>query len=95
MFQVATAHTRQYMLYRVVHNSIPAAARLPGYQLAGKAGTAQVVVGGRYSPTVFISTFSAFFPAGHPRFPISVMVRGAKNALRVGAGRSACSCDRQ
>jgi len=75
---VSTARTMQHMLYRVVHDGIPDAARLPGYQLAGKTGTAQVVIGGRYSPDVYVSTFSGFFPAGHPRFTISVMVRGAK-----------------
>jgi cell division protein FtsI (penicillin-binding protein 3) len=78
VIQVTTARTVQHMLYRVVRDGIPQAARLPGYQLAGKTGTAQVVVNGRYSPDVYVSTFSAFFPAGHPRFTVSVMVRGAK-----------------
>lgn len=53
-------------------------AFMEGYALAGKTGTAQVVVNGRYSPTVFNSTFAGFFPADAPRVTMVIMAHGAE-----------------
>ncbi len=41
-------------------------AAIPGYRLAGKTGTAQKVVNGRYSDTRFIANFVGFAPARRP-----------------------------
>ena len=47
-------------------------ARVPGYTVAGKTGTAQMVYGGRYSQTDFRGSFIGFFPATDPRLAILV-----------------------
>ena len=47
-------------------------ARIPGYAVAGKTGTAQMVYGGRYSQTDFRGSFIGFFPADDPRVTILV-----------------------
>jgi cell division protein FtsI (penicillin-binding protein 3) len=41
-------------------------ARIPGYRLAGKTGTAQKVIDGRYSRTRFVANFIGFAPARRP-----------------------------
>ena len=47
-------------------------ARVPGYTVAGKTGTAQMVYGGHYSQTDFRGSFIGFFPASDPRLAILV-----------------------
>ncbi len=49
---------------------------IPGYQLAGKTGTANKVdpKTGTYSDTNYIASFVGFAPANNPKLLISVMV---------------------
>ena len=47
-------------------------AAVPGYSVAGKTGTAQMVEHGRYSSVLHRGTFVGFFPAMEPRFTILV-----------------------
>jgi cell division protein FtsI/penicillin-binding protein 2 len=49
-------------------------AAMPGWDLAGKTGTAQVVVHGQYSKTEFIASFVGFVPATNPKLEVMVMV---------------------
>lgn len=72
------ARSTREMLQAVIEEGIPHQAGVKGYALAGKTGTAQVVVDGRYSSTVYDSVFAGFFPASAPRVTIAVMVHGAK-----------------
>ncbi|MBZ9751387.1 penicillin-binding protein 2 [Deinococcus sp. HMF7604] len=67
-----TRHMLKSVIERIETNTIK------GYDLAGKTGTAQVVIDGRYSSTVYDSVFAGFFPVESPRITIAVMVRGAK-----------------
>lgn len=48
-------------------------ARLDGYRVAGKTGTAQKPVNGRYSNTAFTSSFAGFLPADDPEIAIIVV----------------------
>ena len=41
-------------------------ARIAGYRMAGKTGTAQKVIDGRYSNTLYIANFIGFAPARRP-----------------------------
>ncbi|GGQ93398.1 peptidoglycan D,D-transpeptidase FtsI family protein [Deinococcus ruber] len=75
-----TARTIRELLHYVVSNGIPHEAGIEGYDLAGKTGTAQVVVDGRYSDTIYDSVFAGFFPSEQPRVTLAVMVHGAKEA---------------
>jgi cell division protein FtsI/penicillin-binding protein 2 len=49
-------------------------ARVDGYKLAGKTGTAQKAEGGGYSATRYVSSFIGFAPARDPRLLVAVVV---------------------
>ncbi len=48
-------------------------ARLKGYTVAGKTGTSQKVVNGRYSNSKYIASFVGIVPATNPRFVLLVI----------------------
>lgn len=73
-----TARLTRSMLRKVIEEGIPGMAGIKGYEIAGKTGTAQVVVDGRYSSTVYDSVFAGFFPSTAPYVTVAVMVHGAK-----------------
>ncbi len=50
-------------------------ARIPGYRVAGKTGTAQMAEHGIYSRTRFCGTFVGFFPAEDPQLTILVTLQ--------------------
>lgn len=56
-------------------------AHLPGYPLAGKTGTAQVVVDGRYSREVFTAWFAGFVPGNRPLYTVVVAVHHPKGEI--------------
>ncbi|AWI07973.1 peptidoglycan D,D-transpeptidase FtsI family protein [Ereboglobus luteus] len=73
-----TAETMRALLQRVVSaDGTAGKIALPGYQLAGKTGTAQKLVDGRHSKKNHIASFSGFFPASAPRVVITVIVDDA------------------
>jgi len=49
-------------------------AALPGYSVAGKTGTAQKVIGGKYSHDKFVASFVGIVPADSPRLVVLVAV---------------------
>jgi cell division protein FtsI/penicillin-binding protein 2 len=49
-------------------------AAIKGYDLAGKTGTAQVVINGKYSNSLFDSSFIGMVPASHPKLVVAVVV---------------------
>jgi cell division protein FtsI/penicillin-binding protein 2 len=67
--QAATEVSR--MLAEAVEMNIPK-ANVPGYTIAGKSGTSQVVIGGTYHPTRTVASFAGFGPIETPRFAILV-----------------------
>jgi cell division protein FtsI (penicillin-binding protein 3) len=58
-------------------------AAVPGYRVAGKTGTAQRVVDGRYQG--YTASFVGFAPADAPRLVISVSLQDPKNGYYGGA----------
>lgn len=60
---------------------------IPGYQLAGKTGTANKVDSrtGEYSKANYVASFVGFAPARKPRLLVSVMVDEPKGAIYGGA----------
>jgi cell division protein FtsI (penicillin-binding protein 3)/stage V sporulation protein D (sporulation-specific penicillin-binding protein) len=73
-----TAATMARMLEGVVRPGGTAVeASIPGYEVAGKTGTAQKLIDGRYSRSHHIGSFVGFFPASKPRVVISVIVDDA------------------
>jgi cell division protein FtsI (penicillin-binding protein 3) len=73
-----SARTLRGLLHNVIRDGIFKSAGIKGYDLAGKTGTAQVVVGKSYSNTVYDSVFAGFFPSEQPQVTIAVMVHGAR-----------------
>jgi cell division protein FtsI (penicillin-binding protein 3) len=55
------------VLATVVAEGTGRQAAVEGYPVAGKTGTAQKVVGGRYSHRHFVASFVGFAPVGEPR----------------------------
>jgi len=49
-------------------------AQIPGWDLAGKTGTASVVVNGQYSDTDYIASFIGMVPTRDPRLVVAVVV---------------------
>lgn len=71
-----TAKTITGMLARVTvqgEGTAPVAA-IPGYEIAGKTGTTQKLINGRYSSAHHVASFVGFFPASRPELVISVIV---------------------
>jgi cell division protein FtsI (penicillin-binding protein 3) len=61
-------------------------ARVPGYRLAGKTGTAQKPDGqGGYSKTNFVASFIGYAPARDPRLLVAVMVDQPRGEYSGGA----------
>jgi cell division protein FtsI (penicillin-binding protein 3) len=56
-------------------------AAIPGYDMAGKTGTANVVVGNTYSSTKYIASFIGFVPTNHPKLLVAVMVDEPQGAI--------------
>ncbi|MFL5782369.1 MAG: peptidoglycan D,D-transpeptidase FtsI family protein [Thermoleophilaceae bacterium] len=75
VIQAATAHRVARMLEGVLGPGGTAQeAKIPGYILAGKTGTAQKPVNGGYSETKYFASFIGFAPARRPRLLVAVMV---------------------
>jgi cell division protein FtsI (penicillin-binding protein 3) len=49
-------------------------AAISGYDLAGKTGTAEVAVDGRYSNSKFVASFIGMVPASDPKLVVAVVV---------------------
>ncbi len=55
------------LLVTVVETGTGIEADIPGWQVAGKTGTAQKFIDGEYSHTKFVSNFVGYLPAGNPQ----------------------------
>ncbi len=68
------------MLINVIENGYGTRAKVPGYYVAGKTGTAQVPIEGKrgYDPNKTIQSFIGFSPALNPRFLILVKLDNPK-----------------
>lgn len=68
-----TAAMLTRMLASVVETGTGGAAQIPGYQVAGKTGTARKLVDGRYVDR-YMASFVGFLPASDPRVVIAVSI---------------------
>lgn len=69
------------MLTDVVRQGTGTAAKVRGYEVAGKTGTAQKVANGRYMKGVYISSFVGYLPAGDPQIVILVALDSPRKGL--------------
>jgi cell division protein FtsI (penicillin-binding protein 3) len=75
--RVIKPETSAMMRYLMRLNAEKGSAKkvdVPGYYVGGKTGTAEKVVGGRYSKTKLLTTFMAVLPADKPRYLITVLL---------------------
>ncbi|MDD5629908.1 MAG: penicillin-binding transpeptidase domain-containing protein, partial [Elusimicrobia bacterium] len=72
----ATARVLTRMLEAVVENGTGTTARIPGYRVAGKTGTARKLDRrtGKYSTSAYLASFVGFLPVSRPRWTILVVV---------------------
>jgi cell division protein FtsI (penicillin-binding protein 3) len=68
-----TAAAMTSIMEQVVERGTATLARIPGYTIAGKTGTANKLVNGRYSSDTFAS-FVGFIPSNDPAVTILVML---------------------
>ncbi len=62
------------ILRDVVRRGTGAAAQMPGFELAGKTGTAQMVIDGEYVPGAYTASFAGIIPADKPEYVIFVKI---------------------
>lgn len=80
-----TSQTIRKMLQSVVDNGFGKAAKIPGYSIGGKTGTAQIswaalgVDKSGYSDTDTIQSFVGFFPVDNPKFLIIVKLNNPQS----------------
>jgi cell division protein FtsI/penicillin-binding protein 2 len=60
-------------------------AFIPGFDLAGKTGTAEVAVDGKYSRSDFIASFIGMVPASDPKLVVAVVVNHPTNGIYGGS----------
>ena len=69
-----SARLREMLAGVLEDGGTASAVQVPGYELAGKTGTAQKVVDGTYSETEYVGSFIGFAPVDDPRLLVSVVV---------------------
>lgn len=68
------AHELHVMMEREVGYGTGVNAQVRGYTWAGKTGTAQQVVQGHTSTSIYVSSYAGYGPMPHPRFAMLVMI---------------------
>ena len=74
VFTEDTSYKMRALLRLVVMKGTGKKADAPGYRIGGKTGTAQKIIGGRYSNSVNVTSFAGVFPMDEPRYVIVVML---------------------
>lgn len=80
-----TANQMMDIMESVVSNGSGGAAKIDGYRVAGKTGTAQKVIDGRYEPGFYISSFVAVAPVEDPRLAVIVIVDEPRGGAHFGS----------
>lgn len=77
----ATAKVMTWVMVNAVEKGESQFAKIAGYNVAGKTGTAQIPVEGHYDPTNTNASFVGFFPAENPRITMLVVVHKPKSSI--------------
>lgn len=90
--RVASENTMEIirkLLLHTVKSGTGTKANVRGMNIAGKTGTAQKVVDGKYSKSEYIASFAGFFPAENPQLVCVVVVDNPKGPNHYGGTVSA------
>ena len=76
-----TAEKLSQMLLSVVENGHGKRAKVPGYLIGGKTGTAQIAKVGEkgYEEGIAVGSFAGFAPVGDPQFTVLVKIYNPKD----------------
>jgi cell division protein FtsI/penicillin-binding protein 2 len=74
----STAAQLAQLLTGVVREGTAKGFDIPGFEIAGKTGTTQKLVDGKYVNNRHVASFVGFFPASRPQVVLSVIVDDAK-----------------
>src|SRR5215216_3794476 len=69
-----TSDKMRYLLRLNAEKGTASKADIKGYYVGGKTGTSEKVVGGRYSKTKLLNTFTAIMPADKPRYQLLIIL---------------------
>jgi len=69
-----TSDKMRYLMRLNVEKGTASKADVKGYYVGGKTGTSEKVVGGRYSKTKVLTSFTAVMPADQPHFLLLIML---------------------
>ncbi len=84
-----TARAVLAMMRDVVRDGTGRGAALPHHTVAGKTGTAQKIVNGRYSMEHFVASFVGILPADDPRLVIVVVLDEPRRGTHTGGSAAA------
>ncbi len=76
-----TAAAVRYAFEGVILRGTAKKAALDGYRAAGKTGTAQKIVDGRYSSSKYVASFIGFAPLPRPRITVLVQIDEPKGVI--------------
>jgi len=60
-------------------------AAIPGYDMAGKTGTANIAINGTYSDSAYVASFIGMLPTDSPKLVVAVVVDQPQGAIYGGA----------
>jgi cell division protein FtsI (penicillin-binding protein 3) len=69
-----TSEKMRYLMRLNVEKGTATRADVQGYYVGGKTGTSEKVIGGRYSKTKVLTSFTAVLPADQPRYALLIML---------------------
>src|SRR5205085_7839501 len=69
-----TSEKMRYLMRLNVEKGTATRADVQGYYVGGKTGTSEKVIGGRYSKTKVLTSFTAVLPADRPRYALLIML---------------------
>jgi cell division protein FtsI (penicillin-binding protein 3) len=69
-----TSEKMRYLMRLNVEKGTASKADVKGYYVGGKTGTSEKVIGGRYSKTKLLTSFTAVLPADQPRYLLLIML---------------------
>jgi cell division protein FtsI (penicillin-binding protein 3) len=69
-----TSDKMRYLMRLNAEKGTATKADVKGYYIGGKTGTSEKVIGGRYSKSKLLTTFTAILPADKPRYQVLIML---------------------
>lgn len=75
-----TARTIKRIMEMVVEEGTGGKAKIEGLKVAGKTGTSQKFVNGRYSDSAYVASFVGLFPSDDPKYSVIVVIDEPKGS---------------